>query len=77
MFPLRLMVKHLYIFEKQKINLFNNIFQYIYIYVRVMYPGYSEPLVPTQNFGYDRFPPVANSWGTIYPITGNDSTTPG
>jgi hypothetical protein len=32
-FPLRLMVKHLYIFEKQKINLFNNIFQYIYIYI--------------------------------------------
>jgi hypothetical protein len=29
-FPLRLMVKHLYTFKKQKINLFNNIFQYIY-----------------------------------------------
>jgi hypothetical protein len=27
------MVKHLYIFEKQNINLFNNIFQDIYIYI--------------------------------------------
>jgi hypothetical protein len=33
MFPLGLMVKYLYTFEKQKINLFfNNIFQDIYIY---------------------------------------------
>jgi hypothetical protein len=31
-FPLRLMAKHLYTFEKQKINLFNNIFQDICIY---------------------------------------------
>jgi hypothetical protein len=32
-FPLRLMAKHLYTIEKQKINLFNNIFQDIYIYI--------------------------------------------
>jgi hypothetical protein len=31
-FPLRLMVKHLYTFKKQKINLFNNNIQDIYIY---------------------------------------------
>jgi hypothetical protein len=31
-FPLRLMAKHVYTIEKQKINLFNNIFQDIYIY---------------------------------------------
>jgi hypothetical protein len=31
-FPLRLMAKHLYTFEKQKINLFNNIFQDTCIY---------------------------------------------
>jgi hypothetical protein len=31
-FPLRLVEKHLYTFEKQKIYLFNNIFQDIYIY---------------------------------------------
>jgi hypothetical protein len=31
--PLRPVVKHLYTFEKQKINLFNNIFQDIYIYI--------------------------------------------
>jgi hypothetical protein len=29
------MVKHLYTFEKQKINLFNNIFQYIYIVITI------------------------------------------
>jgi hypothetical protein len=34
-FTLRLVVKHLYTFEKQKINLFNNIFQDIYIVITV------------------------------------------
>jgi hypothetical protein len=32
-FPFSLMAKHLYTFEKQKINFFNNIFQDIYIYI--------------------------------------------
>jgi hypothetical protein len=26
-------------------------------------------VVTIQNFGYDRFPPATNDWGTIHPIS--------
>jgi hypothetical protein len=42
LFPLRPMTKHLYILEKQKINLFNNIFQDIYIVIIVNYCTYQK-----------------------------------
>jgi hypothetical protein len=31
-------------------------------------PGYHGSPVTAQKSGYDRFPPVANSWGTTHPI---------
>jgi hypothetical protein len=40
--------------------------------VRVIYPGYHGPLVTTQNSRNDQFTPVANRWGTIHPIPGNN-----
>jgi hypothetical protein len=36
-----------------------------------MYHGYRGPLI--QNFGYDQFPPTANGWGTIHPVSENAS----
>jgi hypothetical protein len=45
--------------------------------VRVMYLGYHRPLVTAQKTGRDRLPPAANSLGTIHPVPGNGSTTPG
>jgi hypothetical protein len=38
--------------------------------VEVFYLGYRGSPVTTQNSGHDRFPPVANSWGTIRPMPG-------
>jgi hypothetical protein len=38
------------------------------LFVGVKYPGYRGSPVTTQNFGYDRFPPAVNDWGTIHPI---------
>jgi hypothetical protein len=35
---------------------------------RVLYPGYRRLSAMTQKSGYDCFPPVANGWGTKYPI---------
>jgi hypothetical protein len=37
--------------------------------VRVLYPGYRGSPVMTQNSGYDRFPPAANDWETIHPVS--------
>jgi hypothetical protein len=31
-------------------------------------PGYDGSPVKAKNSKYDRFPPVANSWGTIHPV---------
>jgi hypothetical protein len=36
--------------------------------IRVKYPGYHGSSIMAQNSRYDRFPPVANSWGTIHPV---------
>jgi hypothetical protein len=36
--------------------------------VSVKYPGYYGPSVMAQIFGYNRFPPAANGWGTIHPV---------
>jgi hypothetical protein len=46
-------------------------------FLSVIYPRYRGPQVTTQNSGYDRPPPVANGWGIIHPILGNDPTTTG
>jgi hypothetical protein len=46
-------------------------------FVGVMYLGYCVPPVTAQNSGYDRFLPVANDWGIIHHVPGNDPTTPG
>jgi hypothetical protein len=35
--------------------------------VRVLYPGFRGSPVMAQQSGYDQFPLVANSWGTIQP----------
>jgi hypothetical protein len=35
---------------------------------RVLYPGYCRLSAMTQKSGYVCFPPVANGWGTKYPI---------
>jgi hypothetical protein len=44
--------------------------------IGVIYLGYPGLSVMGQNSGYDRFPPVANSWGTIHPVPGDDPTNP-
>jgi hypothetical protein len=41
---------------------------------RAKYPVYYGLLVAAQNSVYDRFPQVANGWGTIHPIP--DKTPP-
>jgi hypothetical protein len=40
------------------------------------YPRYRRPPVTAQNSWYDRFPPAANGWRTIHPVSGNGPTTP-
>jgi hypothetical protein len=47
------------------------------VIVGVIYPGYRRPPIMTQNSGYNRFPPTANSWGTIHPVPENGPTTRG
>jgi hypothetical protein len=37
-------------------------------FVGVLYPGYRGSLVMVQKSGYNWFPLVANSWGTIHPV---------
>jgi hypothetical protein len=37
--------------------------------VRVMYPGYRGPPVTAQKYKCDQFPPLANGWGTKYPVS--------
>jgi hypothetical protein len=46
-------------------------------YYRGKIPQYHRSPITAQNFGYDQFPPVANGWGTIYPIPNKAPTTPG
>jgi hypothetical protein len=38
------------------------------VLVRVLYPEYHGSPVTAQKFGYDRFPPTANGWGTTHPL---------
>jgi hypothetical protein len=42
--------------------------------IRVLYPGYRGSPVTAQEFGYDRFPPTTNDWGTMHPVP--DTTPP-
>jgi hypothetical protein len=42
--------------------------QAIEVLVGVLYPRYRWSLVTAQNSGYDRFPPVANGWGTTHSV---------